>query len=130
MAIKTRLTTKGFDEYLEKVTLAGQNIDDAADEALRAGGEILANGMHERVPKDTGNLDQYIGCTEPKADGNFHYVDVGVLKPDGDTARYANVQEFGSANTPAQPYIRPTLDHDMAAARKAMREVFKDQGAL
>lgn len=55
--------------------------------------------------------------------------DVGVIHKlqftDEKTAIYANVQEYGSATTPAHPYIRPALDEDKRAARKAMLKVLK-----
>jgi len=129
MPIKSRLTTKGFEEYLERIARAGKDIDVIADQALTAGGEILLDGMHRRVPKDSGNLDAHLELMGPVQDGNFHYIDVGLGKgTDADTARYGNVQEFGSATTPAQPYVRPTLDSDMGKARRAMREVFMESG--
>lgn len=131
MPIKTRLTTKGFEEYLEKIAQAGQDIDAIADEALAAGGAILLDGMQRRVPKDTHNLEEHLAVSEPQRDGNFHYIDVGLLHgTDANTARYGGVQEFGSAHTPAQPYVRPTMDEDMGKARKAMRQVFKEKDIL
>ena len=131
MPIRTRLTTKGFEQYLEAIAKAGQNIDAIADEALLAGGEVLLNGMKQRVPKDTHNLEQHLALVGPVQDGNFHYVDVGIPPTaDADTARYGNVQEYGSANTPAQPYVRQTLDHDMSKARAEMKKVFVEKGAL
>ncbi len=131
MPIKTRLTTKGFEEYLENLARAGKDIDAIANEALEAGGEILLDGMHRRVPKDTGNLDANLELMGPVQDGNFHYIDVGLGKgTDADTARYGNVQEFGSATTPAQPYVRPTLDSDMSKAKKAMRQVLEERKAI
>ncbi|MDD5367461.1 MAG: HK97 gp10 family phage protein [Anaerolineaceae bacterium] len=131
MPIKTRLTTKGFEDYLERIAQAGQDIDQVADEALQAGGAVLVDGMQARVAVDTHNLQSKIDCSEPQQDGNFHFVEVGLLKDtDADTARYGNVQEFGSANMPAHPYIRPTLDSDMGKARRAMRQVFEEKGAL
>jgi HK97 gp10 family phage protein len=126
MAVRTRFEIKGVDEYLEKLRKAGQDIDAVADRALAAGGEILAEGMRRRVPKDTHNLEKHIGVTAPAADGNVHYVEVGVLEADADTARYGNVQEFGAATTPAQPYIRPTIKEDWSKARKAMKQVIVD----
>jgi len=131
MPIKTRLTTQGFAEYLEKIAQAGSDIDAAADEALQAGGTILLDGMQRRVPKDTGNLEAHLELMGPVQDGNFHYVDVGLGKgTDADTAGYGNVQEFGSATTPAQPYVRPTLDSDMGKAKKAMKAVFEESGLI
>lgn len=136
MPIKTRLTTKGFEEYLEKIARAGRDIDAVADQALEAGGKILLDGMERRVPVGTaphdphpGNLKAHLELMGPFQDGNFHYIDVGLGKStDADTARYGNVQEFGSATTPAQPYVRPTLDSDMAKARRAMKDIFVESG--
>lgn len=126
MPIKSRLVTKGFEEYLERLQKAGRDIDVAVDAVLAAGGQVLANGMHDRVAKDTGNLDEHIGVTEPQRDGNIHFVEVGILNADAETARYGNAQEFGSSSMPAHPYIRPALDEDMPAARAVMRKVFKE----
>jgi len=131
MAIRSRLETKGFAEYLERLAKAGRNIDAIADEALMDGAEILEAGMHRRVAKDTGNLDDTITTEGPFREGNFHFVTVGLPKStDAETARYGNVQEYGSANMAAQPYIRPTLDADMGKARKAMRARFEAEGVL
>jgi HK97 gp10 family phage protein len=128
MPIKTRLTTKGFEEYLERIAAAGANIDAIAEQALEAGGGVLLGGMQQRVPKDTRNLESHLAVEGPFRDGNFHWVEIGLAKnTDANTARYGNVQEFGSATTAAQPYVRPTLDHDMARARKAMKVVFVEE---
>jgi hypothetical protein len=87
--------------------------------------------MKQRVPKDTHNLERHLELVGPVQDGNFHYVEVGIpASADANTARYGNVQEYGSARTPAQPYIRPTLDHDMSKARAEMKKVFVEKGAL
>lgn len=125
MASRTKLTTKGFEQYLERLAQAGRDIDQVSDEALIQGGEILLNGMKTRVPKgETHNLEKSLKVDGPHQDGNFHFVEVGVLDADADTARYGNVQEYSSASTPAHPYIRPTLDGDMAKVRAAMKRVF------
>ena len=150
MPIKTKIETKGFAEFLEKVTKMGQNIDQITDEALAAGGDYLLKGMQSRVPVLTGELRTHLSCSEPKQDGDFHYIEVGLdlgeKLPDygkkmgkkvgknwkswGRERLYGVYVEFGTANTPAQPFIRPTMDEDMKDARKAMRQVFKEQGAL
>lgn len=124
MPIKTRITTQGFSEYLERLAKAGRDIDAVSDEALREGGEILLNGMRTRVPIDTHNLQQSLAVDGPKQDGNFHYVEVGLVNADAETARYGTAQEYGWSDHAGQPYIRPTLDGDMAKARSEMRKVF------
>lgn len=131
MPVRARLETKGFAEYLERLAQAGQDIDTIAAEALKAGGQVLLAGMLQRVPRRTGNLAAHLEVTEPKQDGNFVYIEVGMpRKDDADVARYGNVMEYGSSSTAAQPYIRPTLDSDMRAAREEMRRVFEETGVL
>jgi HK97 gp10 family phage protein len=131
MAVRAKMTTKGFEEYLERLAKANQDIDGITDEALKAGGEILLDGMQRRVPKDTHNLEESLSLEGPERDGNFHYVEIGLSKKvDADTARYGTAQEYGTSNMAAQPYIRPALDEDMAKARRRMRDVFKKRGAL
>ncbi len=131
MPVRSRITTKGFAEYLEKLARSGKDIDRVSAQALEAGGEILLRGMRRRVPKDTHNLEDHLVSAGPYQEGNFVYVEVGLEKDtDADTARYGNVQEYGSAHTPAQPYVRPALDEDMKEARGAMRDVFEVEGVL
>jgi HK97 gp10 family phage protein len=131
MAVRSKLETKGFAEYLEKIAAAGRDIDPIAGRALDAGGDILLSGMQRRVPKDTRNLEQHLEKDGPHQDGNFHYIEVGLSRrADADTARYGNAQEFGTSSMAAQPYIRPTLDSDMGKARAAMKQVFEEEGVL
>lgn len=130
MTTRTKLTTKGLEAYLEKVADAGAKIDPAADRALVAGGAVLAEGMEERAPKLSGELASKIKATEPAQDGNFHYIEVGVITDDAEVARYGNVQEFGSSTNAAQPYVRPTLDGDMTKARGEMRKSLKKDALL
>jgi HK97 gp10 family phage protein len=131
MATKGWITTKGFEEYLEKLAEAGRDVDQAAAEALAAGGDVLLAGMQQRVRKDTHNLEQHLVRTDPQRDGNYTFVTVGLSKDaDGETHRYGMAQEYGSSSMAAQPYIRPTLDSDMSKARKRMREVFEGKGIV
>lgn len=128
MAVKAQISTKGFEEWLERVAQAGRDVDRVTDEALEEGGEVLLDGMLERVPRLTGNLARNLSVDGPHQDGNYHYILVGLNQGvDAETSRYGTVQEYGSANTPAQPYIRPTLDNDLSKARAAMRAVFKKE---
>jgi HK97 gp10 family phage protein len=126
MPVRYKLETKGFSEYLERLVQAGEDIDRIADQALEAGGDILLQGMDQRVPRDTGNLAAHLERSEPERDGNFHSVTVGLSKDtDEATARYGGAQEFGwGPDHPAQPYIRPAIDEDMKTARAGMKEIF------
>jgi HK97 gp10 family phage protein len=117
-----------MEKYLEDLAAAGRDVDAAAGRALAAGGEVALQGMQRRVPQDTKNLAEHLATSQPKKNGNFVYVDVGILQADADTARYGNAQEFGTSSMPAQPYIRPTLAEDKGAISKAMRDSLKEEG--
>ena len=128
--MKTVLTTKGFEAYLEKLNAAGVNIDQVADEALQAGSAVLLEGMQRRAPKLTGHLKGRIQVVGPEDDGNFHFVKVGIFHIQRPEESYFLYQEYGTPHAAAHPYMRPTFDEDMPRARAAMRAVFKSKGAL
>ncbi len=131
MAVRGVLTTKGLEEWLEALVQAGKDVDASADHALEAGAEVALDGIQRRVPVLTGNLKEHLAAGAPQQDGNFHSVEVGLLKgTDAETARYGNVQEFGSANTPAQPYVRPAFDEDKKKILAAERESLQQDGIL
>lgn len=130
MPIRGKLSTKGFEEFLERIARAGRDIDAAADRALADGGQVLVGGMKQRAPKDTHNLENHLVMDGPKQDGNYHYIEVGLVGADAETARYGTAQEYGTSSMAAQPYIRPTLDRDMRKARGAMKAVFEEEGML
>ena len=133
MTARVSFKMKGFDEYFEKLAKAGKDIDAAADRANVAGGDVILEGMVERVPRDTGNLAEHLERSEPIVDGNFHSIKIGMRPGNGtdpDTARYGNVQEYGSATTPAQSYIRAGFDKKKNKARKAQKESLIKDGAL
>jgi HK97 gp10 family phage protein len=122
--MRSKLDLKGFEEYLAKVARAGADIDMATDEALGAGGTILVDGMLRRAPELTGELKSHIKMSQPAADGNRHFVKVGIFDVNRERQTYFFYQEMGTAKTAAHPYIRPTFDEDMARARAEMRKVF------
>ena len=127
MAVRAGITTKGFEALLEALAQMGADVDAATDTALREGGQTLLDGMLRRVPRDTGNLAANLSIDGPHLDGNYHYITVGLNHGVvADTARYGAVQEYGATDTPAQPYIRPTLEEDMRKARQAMVRVFQE----
>ena len=134
MAVRSKLTTKGFEKYLENIAKAGRDVDASADRALLAGGELLQDGMIRRAPELTGNLKGHIKIKGPEQEGNFHSIEVGVIHDrkftDEETARYANAQEYGTSSMGAQPYVRPTLDEDKRKARKAMKESLEKDGVI
>ena len=132
MPLKSKWSSKGIEEYLEKVANAGANIDEAASKAVDAGGEVILEGMERRAPELTGNLKRQIRKIGPDKDGNFHFVKVGVfnVKRNKAGASYLFYQEMGSVHNAPHPYIRPAFDEDKGKARKAELESLKESGAL
>ena len=130
MTTRAKISTKGFEEYLEKLASIGADVDESIQRALIAGAEVAVEGMRRRVPKDTHNLEKHIQATEVKQNGNFSFVEIGVLNADDETARYGNAQEYGTSSMPAQPYIRPTIAEDREKIRRAMKESLIEDGTL
>lgn len=127
---KGQLSLKGLEAYLEDLAQAGKDVDAAAQKALLAGGEVLAAEMRVLVRKDTHHLEQTIGVSDPQQDGNFSYVNVGVITDDAETAIYGNVNEYGSSSVEAQPYVRPPFRSKKAAAMKAMKASLESDGMV
>ena len=128
MAIRTKLDTKGFDEYIEALIKAGDQVDETAQEALQAGAEVLLAGMQRRVTVLTGHLKSKLSISGPYQDGSDHFVYIGLNKGiDAETAREAVANEYGTSVMAAQPFIRPTVAEDGTRARAAMRKVFKSK---
>lgn len=123
---------KGMAEYLEAIAQAGLDVDAAAQRALVKGGEILKKEMIRLVPKDERNLEANIEIAGPFQDGNFSYVEIGVIDADEETSIYGNVQEHGSPSKhiKAQPYIRPSIDGKKNAVKKAIKDSLKVEGFI
>ena len=130
MTTRAKISTKGFEEYLEKLVQAGRDVDQDIHRALDAGADVAVEGMQRRVRKDTHNLEQHIKKTEVRQEGNYSYIEIGVLDADAETARYGNAQEYGTSSMPAQPYIRPTMKSDAGKIKKAMKNSLIEDGTL
>jgi len=130
MVTKATLNVKGLDEYIEKIQQAGLDIDAAAQRALMKGGAILETEMEALVPFDKGDLKAHVNIDGPYIDGNYNFIEVGVVNADAEIAIIGNVQEYGSPskNIPAQPYIRPAIDGKRAVVVKAFRDSLKAEG--
>lgn len=137
MVVRVSFELKGLDEYLEKISRAGRDVDAAAGRAVAVGGDVLLAGMQRRVPVDTGNLKDHLERSEVDKDGNFVFVSVG-MKPasqvDAATARYGNAQEYGykrgKKHYPPRSYIRASFDSDKSKVRAAQKKSLEGDGIL
>jgi HK97 gp10 family phage protein len=130
MATTGKFSLKGVEEYLEVLAQTEVDIDAAAKRALKVGSPIISAEMIELVPKDTWNLEEHIGVTEPVQDGNLISVEIGVLDADADTSRYGNAQEYGTKNMPAHSYIRAGFDNKRKSAMDEMKASLQSEGMI
>lgn len=119
--MRAKQTLSGVEDQLERIAALAGGAGEAVDQALIAGADVALEGMQNRVPVDTGNLRDNLKRTEPVTDGNYHYIEVGLIDVDSKTAIYGAVQEHGSSSVEAQPYVRPTIDEDRGKIRAAQR---------
>jgi len=131
---KAKLDLKGFEAYLEAIAQAGKDVDASASKALLAGAQPVQAEMQALAPELSGNLKEHIQIDGPYQEGNYHYIDVGLIgkrsMTDADTMRYGLAQEYGTSSMEAHPYIRPGKDRARAKSRAAMRESLEEDGVL
>ena len=134
MSMRHNFSLTGMSEWLEKISQAGVNVDDAAERAVMAGSEVAKEGMIEKAPELTGNLKAKIKIKGPVHDGNEVSALVGLIHDkaytDAETSRYGMAQEFGTSSMSAQPFIRPTLKGDIRKIRGAERNSLKEDAVL
>lgn len=126
MTTQGKFTLTGIAEYLEDLAKAAEDIDQVVQEVLMDAALDVQAEMRSLVPVDTGNLLAHIQIDGPHQEGNFSYVEVGVIHDiehtDANTAIYGNVMEYGSARVAPQPYIRPALARKKGVIKIALKK--------
>lgn len=142
MVCRVSSSMKGIENLIENITQMGLDVDASAAKAVVAGGDEILDGMLDNAPVGNASQDPHPGQlkrnlerTEPKLDGNYTFVEVGVSRrASADVARYGNAQEYGyrrgGKNYPPQSYIRKGYDEKKNAARKALKESLVKDGML
>ena len=147
MRLKARL--RGAREQERRLARLERIASEPVQErALFAGAEIIAEDARARVHRRSGGLAVSIKVSREQA----HYgpsassgtvglaggglshggvtVYIGPAAPDG---FYGHMEEFGTIDTPAHPFMRPAIDAKRGAAFRAMANViraeFQKEGA-
>lgn len=102
-----------LDQVLQR--LPDRVAKQVADNAVRAGGRVVASETKLAVPVDTGALQDSIVVRSVR--GEPGKAVVGFLKP---RSRIAHLLEFGTSKMAARPFFRPALD---VSARAAINEI-------
>ena len=129
------------EEFLLKISKLGSDFDYAAEEILKAGGEVALDTVKSKLDqvvgsktkepsRSTGELKRSLGVSPVKLgnDGN-HNIKVGFSEPRSDgksNAMLANVIEYGKHGQPAKPFIKPAKTASKKACAAAMEAKFDE----
>jgi HK97 gp10 family phage protein len=94
-------------------------IELAAPEATKAGGEIVARAMVASAPRDTGRLASSIRVVETSSFGD------GATSKVGSDVPYARFVEFGTVFMAAQPFAEDAGDSSTSALVTAMASIYR-----
>lgn len=89
---------------------------------LRAGGEVMAEGMRERVnvsERDGPHMRDNISVSGVRRKDGMKYVQIG---PNRKVSFRAHFNEFGTSKHPAQPFIEPGYHAKKGDALNAIAE--------
>lgn len=117
-------TIDGLDRILRKLDRMAPAVErEIKAGALQKGGEIFADEARDLAPVRTGNLRSHIEVSELVKDEKGH--DAVLIGPTNE-AFYGIFDEFGTEDTPAEPFMRPAYDNRREAAQAS---VGRDLGA-
>lgn len=120
-----KFTISGTAE-LEKAlkTLGPRVATNISGRALRAMAKPIVQRARELVPVDTGILKKSITTKMGRVKGGQRTIEIGFKKgrPGGASWR-AHFVEYGTAHSPAQPFMRPALDEQSHVALAEMGRV-------
>lgn len=107
------VSVKGLAETRAALVKLGLEIRAAAEAATDEGAEAMYDDMRSRVPVDEGTTQGEIEVRDGEQDGTK---EVGLFESD-----HGPYVEFGTENTPAQPFVLPSGE--------AERQAFPDRVA-
>lgn len=122
MAKRNGVRVEGGDKLKAKLNRTSREIRNAQPDLTMDEAEALVRNMQAYAPEDTGELK-----------GSM----IAVRLPNGGAAaevraRHADFVEFGTSDTPAQPYARPAAERArkewVGDASNRMREALKKAG--
>jgi HK97 gp10 family phage protein len=105
-----RVDVLGVNAAVAKFLALVGATEKAVDAAEDRGGQAVLAGAEARVPVDTGALRDSLHTEEDPSGGTL----VGTDIP------YAVFVEYGTSDTPAQPFLRPALDAEQAEIAAGM----------
>lgn len=131
----------GLSRFQKRMKAIPKEVRRAVEPALMKGAEEMASAMWALAPEDTGDLEGSIEVTGPgKATPAYSQPGGAYVVPENAVAisvgntdvRYPHLIEYGTQNSPAQPFFWPgfRLMRNRAANRvkRAMSKAIKESG--
>jgi len=122
MAQTVKFNIRGAKE-MERVLkkLGPQTAARVGDKSLRAGAKVIVDEAKRLAPVLYGDLRKSIAVGPGKSsDPGERVVLIGFKRPE---SAIAHLVEFGTAHSPAQPFMRPAMDTRAGEALDAMGEI-------
>lgn len=114
MSRSTRVTVEGLDDLRATLDALPAKVQAAAEEAVKAEVDAVADDMRSAAPVDTGTLVESI-----------HAEVTGLAGAATATARHAVFVEFGTSSTPAQPFAGPAAELSRGRFPRRVREAIR-----
>ncbi len=127
------VTVTGADRVRRRLsTLSRAVAGKATDTALLAAALVPMNAAKRKAPYLTGNLRRSIhvggsgdGLEQPTDGTDIGKAGKHTVKV-GTNVVYAKPQEYGSANRPARPFLRPALDENKREMQREFADALED----
>ena len=130
-------TTGGIAAEIAKFDRLASGAGAACENAVKAGGKVLAEALRDAAPEDTGALKKSIKASKvafSTADGHYSEVGPGKAKhpKTGESlAKVGNILEYGRSNMKPRPWFNPAVKRAEPAVLAAMQaEIKKAEGAV
>jgi HK97 gp10 family phage protein len=118
---RKRVRIEGIKDLHQKFAKMGKGVQKRTMEtAVIAGLQPIRNTAQVLVPVLTGTLRRSIQSRIVESNG---YGASGIV---GTNLEYARPVEFGTANRPARPYLRPAFDQERETAFEEVQVVLRE----
>ena len=95
----------GTEEILRDLRKAQADVQDEAREVLKGQAKVIRDDARGRCPSDTGTLKRSVRSSVSRKKLSASVSAGGKVR--GKDAYYAQFVEFGTKNSPAQPFLYP-----------------------
>src|SRR3990167_5019859 len=113
---------EGLDELLKSMDSLALSVQkNLIVRALRKGAEPIRARAEELAPRDEGQLAESMMITVSDQTATGATAKIGPSR----TGFYGHIPEFGLANNPAQPFLRPAADEKMDEAVRLVGETLE-----